>query len=59
VQAIEDSQAAVLRAAQSEDAAELIAADLREALDSLGGILGQITPDDVLGRIFSSFCIGK
>ena len=59
VQAIEDSQAAVLRAAQSEDAAELIAADLREALDSLGGILGQITPDAVLGRIFSSFCIGK
>jgi tRNA modification GTPase len=59
VQAIEDAQAAVHRAAQSKDAAELMAADLREALDSLGGILGQITPDDVLGRIFSSFCIGK
>jgi tRNA modification GTPase len=37
----------------------LIAAELREALDALGAILGQITPDDVLGRIFSSFCIGK
>jgi tRNA modification GTPase len=59
IQAIQDAQAAMHRAAQSEDAAELMAADLREALDSLGGILGQITPDDVLGRIFSSFCIGK
>ncbi|HTW95960.1 MAG TPA: hypothetical protein VMD30_14250, partial [Tepidisphaeraceae bacterium] len=38
---------------------ELIAADLRSALDSLGTILGQVTPDDVLGKIFSTFCIGK
>jgi tRNA modification GTPase len=38
---------------------ELIALELRDALDSLGRVLGQITPDDVLGRIFSSFCIGK
>jgi tRNA modification GTPase len=38
---------------------ELIALDLREALDALGAIAGQITPDDVLGRIFAAFCIGK
>jgi tRNA modification GTPase len=38
---------------------ELIALDLREALDALGSIAGQITPDDVLGRIFATFCIGK
>lgn len=38
---------------------ELIALELREALDALGSIAGQITPDDVLGRIFGSFCIGK
>ena len=38
---------------------ELIALELREALDALGRVLGQVTPDDVLGRIFASFCIGK
>lgn len=38
---------------------ELIALELREALDSLGGVLGRLTPDDLLGRIFSGFCIGK
>ena len=38
---------------------ELIADSMRGALDALGTITGQISPDDVLGRIFSSFCIGK
>jgi GTP-binding protein HflX len=38
---------------------ELLALDLREALDELGAILGRVTPDELLGRIFSRFCIGK
>ncbi|MCB9838295.1 MAG: 50S ribosome-binding GTPase, partial [Phycisphaeraceae bacterium] len=38
---------------------ELIADALRGALDALGAITGAVEPDDVLGRIFSSFCIGK
>lgn len=38
---------------------ELIADPIRAALDALGTITGRISPDDVLGRIFSSFCIGK
>jgi tRNA modification GTPase len=42
-----------------DDGAEIVALDLREALDALGCILGAVTPDDVLGRIFSRFCIGK
>jgi tRNA modification GTPase len=39
--------------------AEFLALELREALDALGNILGQLTPDDVLGKIFAAFCIGK
>ena len=38
---------------------EIIALDLRLALDALSEIIGQTTPDDVLDRIFQSFCIGK
>lgn len=38
---------------------ELVAASMREALDHLGSLAGRITPDEVLGRIFARFCIGK
>lgn len=40
-------------------AGELLAEDLRQAQNALSEITGQFTPDDLLGRIFSSFCIGK
>lgn len=39
--------------------AELVAGLLREALDSVGAIVGAVSPDDVIGRIFATFCIGK
>jgi len=38
---------------------ECIILDLRESLDSLGGIVGETTPEDVLEQVFSEFCIGK
>jgi len=38
---------------------ELLATDLRQALDSIGQISGTIAPDEILGRIFGAFCIGK
>ncbi len=38
---------------------EILMLDLREATDSLGEILGEITTEDILGQIFSTFCIGK
>ena len=60
--AIADARTALDRAAATAGAgggAELIALELRDALDALGRVLGQVTPDDVIGRIFATFCIGK
>jgi tRNA modification GTPase len=53
---------AVERARQGLEAGlsgDLLALDLRAALDALGAITGQITNEDVLDGIFSRFCIGK
>ncbi|EPJ44260.1 MAG: GTP-binding protein in thiophene and furan oxidation [Osedax symbiont Rs1] len=41
------------------NAGELLAEDLRQAQQALGEITGQVSSDDLLGKIFSSFCIGK
>ncbi len=38
---------------------ELLAEELRQAATALGEITGQMSADELLGRIFSSFCIGK
>lgn len=40
-------------------AGELLAEELRLAHDALGEVTGRVTADDLLGRIFSEFCIGK
>jgi tRNA modification GTPase len=39
--------------------ADLVVIDLRDALHHLGTITGQVTTDEVLGTIFSRFCVGK
>ncbi len=44
---------------QSQRAGELLAEELRQAQQVLGEITGAVSSDDLLGRIFSSFCIGK
>jgi len=51
-----DSALNQLRGSQ---AGELVAEDLRQAQMSLAEITGKFTSDDLLGKIFSSFCIGK
>jgi tRNA modification GTPase len=38
---------------------ELVSVDVRAAADALGEITGAITTDEILEKIFSSFCIGK
>lgn len=58
-------RSAMLDAIESLDGAlaahepELCASAMRVALDALGSITGEVTPDDVIGRIFASFCVGK
>ena len=48
-----------LQAASKEKDEEIIAEYLRAATNSLERILGKIDVEEVLGNIFSSFCIGK
>lgn len=48
-----------IKAAKEEQSAEIIALDVKEAQASLGEIIGKISCEDILGRIFSQFCIGK
>jgi tRNA modification GTPase len=40
-------------------AGELVAQELTDAQKALGEVTGEVTSDDLLGRIFASFCIGK
>jgi tRNA modification GTPase len=46
-------------ALRKDEPLEVIALLLRESLDSLGEIIGAVTTDDILDRIFAGFCIGK
>lgn len=47
------------RAAAESWGEEIVAAEIRVALDELGTVVGAVYTDDVLDRIFSRFCIGK
>ena len=44
---------------ENDMSGDLLSIDLRKAIDSIGEITGQITNDEMLGNIFSNFCIGK
>ncbi len=44
---------------QSDIASDLLALDIRYALEELGNITGEVTNEDLLENIFSKFCIGK
>jgi tRNA modification GTPase len=60
--ALEQSRSSLLRAAAAIEknyASEFVAIDLNEARESLEEITGVIQNDDILERIFSSFCVGK
>lgn len=44
---------------QSETPSDLVAIDLRDAIHQIGTITGEVTTDEILGTIFSRFCVGK
>lgn len=60
LQALEEAGRWLAQAAQELPVSpELAAEALRCAHDALGTITGRVTPDDLLGHVFSTFCIGK
>ncbi|MDG2253293.1 MAG: tRNA uridine-5-carboxymethylaminomethyl(34) synthesis GTPase MnmE [Methylophilaceae bacterium] len=52
-------QSALTNASINIDAAEIVAEELTQAQHALSTITGEFNPDDLLGKIFSEFCIGK
>jgi tRNA modification GTPase len=59
LQQAQDFLAAARAALLLAESPELVDVDLRAALDSLGSITGRIDTDDILTRVFATFCLGK
>ena len=61
-QALEEVQSCLTEALKLDEwdaAVEIVAEQMRRGMDALGRLIGRVTPDDILGEIFSAFCIGK
>ena len=59
---LEQAMAAAERATSqlgSGGSGDMLSADVRSIIDHIGSITGEVTNEEVLGKIFSSFCIGK
>ena len=59
LQALRESEASLDRAAKVSASLELMAEELRLAHQAFASITGKFSVDDLLGEIFSRFCIGK
>ncbi len=59
IRALQAAQCHLLRAAEEIAHPEIFAEELRLTQEQLGAITGEFTADDLLGEIFSRFCIGK
>ena len=57
--ALRSAREHIVNASESADALELMAEELRLAQQSINEITGEFSSDDLLGVIFSRFCIGK
>jgi tRNA modification GTPase len=56
---IKENLSNALKGLEEGTSLEFIAFEIRLALDSLGEMVGETTPVEVLNRIFDQFCIGK
>ena len=59
MQRAEDAILRVIQGMNDGLSGEFLSMDLQECLNALGEVTGQITNDEILGNIFSKFCIGK
>lgn len=59
LQRSEQSLMLVMQALDNGFTGDLLASDLREALNALGEVTGQVSSEDLLDYVFSKFCIGK
>jgi tRNA modification GTPase len=59
IYALNNVRQAVTKALINKESSELLAEELMQAQHELSTITGDFTNDDLLGKIFSSFCIGK
>ena len=62
IELLERAQVAMINAADTasmQASEELVLADLQEARDAIEAVTGKRTPEDILNRIFETFCIGK
>jgi tRNA modification GTPase len=61
--ALEELQAILTRvkemSATHSSQVEIMAEEIRQAVEIIGQLMGEITPDDILNKIFSQFCVGK
>ncbi len=58
-EAIQRARALTETARETIDSADVLAFELREALDALGAVTGEVTTEDLLDQVFANFCIGK
>lgn len=50
---------AAMMAAKHDVPLDIVSMDIQEAIEALGEITGEVTTDDILDRIFGTFCVGK
>ena len=55
----DDAIIRILKGLKNEIPGDLLSSDIRSALHHLGEITGEVTSDEILGNIFSRFCVGK